>query len=186
MSRQSDYNEKQLAEMTDEEMSYLISYTDNVSNSYTTTANSSFGEANATEQSLSSQLMLLNTVILSASLLALSNSELFTRLTDSHRVITCIIVFLQTLSIIAGIISYRLRERFFAGAGKNAYKSAGIAKERKFKNLNHMEKLIRANDEKQPEQSSNRAVNIQIVLIVLSLMCFAALIYSVLYDVPFV
>lgn len=184
MAFQSNYTQKPLDQMSSDEMSYLIDYTDRISHAYITTANSSFSEANKTEQDLGSQLMLLNTVILSASLLALGNGDLLNLLTNPHRIMICIILGFQTMSIIAGIASYKLREYFFAKAGENATLSAKIAKKREYKTLSDLDQHLRMNDSKQANQSGGLAVNLQITLIAISLLIFTVLVFTLLFDVP--
>lgn len=113
----ADYQDKKLDEMNDDEMHYLIEYTDKVANAHVSTANSMYAAANETEQGLSGQLMLLNTVILTASLLALGNNDLFKQITIAHKIFICSIFVLQVVSIIAGIVNYKKRERFFCTSG---------------------------------------------------------------------
>lgn len=183
--KESEIAHKPLDKMNADERHYVIDYTDQVSASYSQNANQHYTEANATEQSLSNQLMLINTVILTASLIAISNGDLLTSITCAQEWLIVLIFTLQILSISSGIMGYISREKFFADAGDLLRKNAEISRGRKYSSLNEMSTQLAANDSRlKQQQGSKHPINLQIASILISLITFLVLILAIFFDMP--
>lgn len=180
-----EFEKKTVSEMSPSEVHYLKEYLSEVNSAFTNTANSMYTSANDTEQSLSSQLMLLNTVILTASLLAIGNGDLFSLLTPVHKFLICAVFILQIISIYSGIAHYHSRFRFFGDGGDNAKVSADLAKIGSFTNLEDMKVKIKSNEEKARHMSGELELRVQVGSIALSLIIFFVLIIAIFYNIPY-
>lgn len=66
----------------------------------------SSGEANNTERSLSGQLILLTTVLITVSVVALSNGDLLNHLSINQKILIIVAFILETTATISGIVHY--------------------------------------------------------------------------------
>jgi hypothetical protein len=173
-----------LSDMDADEKHYMIEYTDGVSAAYNDSSNKNFAAANATEQSLSNQLMLINTVVLTASLISFSNEAFYNSLSLPQSILIFIIFTLQILSIISGIFDYMLRRKFFGDGGDKALKIAKYIKTRKYKTINEMLKQVSDYDDKILKKSNRITSLAQIIFIIMGLAFFVILLFSFLFDVP--
>jgi hypothetical protein len=168
----------QISAYTPQQTYDLIRHTDTVGNNYIESANKLVAEANETERHLSGQLVLLNTVLLTASLVALGNEKLFDHLSATPKVLMFSILLLQVFSIISGIASYREIERFYITCAQNKMKSNTIARNLNgFNTIEEMESKLAESDKEAPGGSSQKWLKRQINSLIagLSLLLFLVL-----------
>jgi hypothetical protein len=173
-----------LKEMDADERHYMIEYTDSVAKEFIESSNKNYATANSTEQSLSNQLILLNTVLLTGSLLSFNNDTFFSSISLPQSILIFSIFTLQALSISFAVLDYKLRQSFFAQGGDETTSSATYIKARKYLTVNEMLETLAKNDKKFLKKSNRFTSKAQVYLLLASLFLFVVLIYSLLFDVP--
>ena len=174
---------KPIDKMNEDEVHYLIKYTDGVNANFINTANLMYEKANQSLQDLSAQLMLITTVMLTGSLIALGNEELLKVLSIPLRWLIVSIFLLQVMSVLSGIFAYKQRERFFATSADVAADTGKMVKAREYKDLDEMDASIE-NMARTEEASKETALHAQIYCLGISLVIFFVFIVGVLFDIP--
>jgi hypothetical protein len=176
------YNTK-IDDMDDANKGIAIAHINEVAGNHIDIANQLYTEANTTERSLGGQLILLNTVVLTASLVALGNEKIFSQLLEIHKVLIFSVLLLQVFSILSGIKSYREVEKFYIASGDTSREGARIAQSRnkEFNTIGEMEDKVKANDSSAPKLSSKKWVDRQIKSLVASLLLFLIVVAVILF-----
>lgn len=137
--------------------------------------------ANSTEFALASQLILLNTVVITGVLVSLGTDGFYTIAGDYHRVLLFGIFILQLISITAGIRLYISDRDFF---NHNARISAQVVKyinDRKYRTVNQMNQGIRKRRKDAKKTGNKSNLRVQISTLFLSLLLFAALMIGLFF-----
>lgn len=176
-------SDKNISHMNADEKHYVIDYTDKVSAAFITTANTMYAQANTVIENLTSQLILINTVFFSGSLLFFSSKDVINKVktVDGLKWLLVSVFILQLLSIILGLISYKNREKFFAEAGDIEKNIGHMIKDRKYKTLNEMERKI---DEMRSQKTRSREIAqiLQLSSIPLTMVAFFAFIFLYIFN----
>ncbi|GEM_PF-3998347 len=137
-------------------------------------------EGNETERSLSGQLILLTTVLITATVLALGDSNIVSKITHAEKKYVFCILLLEALATFAGILNYLRIERSYDAWAKIQYRCAAIIKERNYKRPDELERsLNREQDEicKKPRI----ALWVQVGSITVSLLLYLVLLFRLLF-----
>lgn len=174
-----DYSETPFHAMDEAQQKYLYGYLDKVAENFSVTSQKYTAEANSTERSLSGQLILLNTVIFTASIFAIgSNLEL----NGFQRFLVLVIFASQIGSIISGIVNYFKIEKFYTDQAVIDHKKAHVIKRGEYNTISEMGKKLSEVDENEMKISHRPALHIQVALLVASLVFFLLLVTTVFFT----
>jgi hypothetical protein len=140
-------------------------------------------ETNETERALCAQVMLVDTVLLTGTLIAIANKDLFNLLTTPVRILVILALFFLLISISFGVMYY------FAIIGYN--KRWAIAKHRasmafldsKIKTWGEMSKKTDGYQTGIPEELEQTLLRIQIVFIGAAALYYVVALFGLLFNV---
>lgn len=89
-----------------------VKYLNRVKNTYTDGVNRSDAEANSTDRSLSNQLILITTVLITANIVVLGNTELLKSLTRIEKCLLLTGMASLTISLLLGVQYYQIVKKF--------------------------------------------------------------------------
>ncbi len=178
---QVDYYNMKIEDMSVRHREHLDKLLDEYNSDFVDLNRKLGSEANATERSLSGQLMLVTTVITTISVVALGNSDLMKQLVDIHRYLILSIFLLQIVSIASGIINYLKIEEFFTKSANEYASASKLINERQFDSIAGYFKKVGKILKNRKDHSSKAALNVQIISIALSLAIYGVLISLILF-----
>jgi len=141
----------------------------------------SSSEGNETERSLSGQLILLTTVLITANILFLGDGAIISKITHAQKEYVFSALILEAIATIAGIINYLRIEYYYNKWASTFYKSASIIYERKYKTPIGLDRKLAANHNKVKKRKFRLALWTQIITIIASLGIYLALLYNIFF-----
>lgn len=170
--------------MNPDDRHYFIDYKNRESEKESAMGNRALTEANQIEQNLSAQLILISTVLVTASLIGVSNADLHKLMTEPHKALFLMILVLQVISILSGITYYKIVEYYQAKNGLLSHKKALLIHEEQYESIADMQRQLSAMEKNSRDKNPEIVAYIQIVSIAISLVLFTILLYAMAYDVP--
>jgi hypothetical protein len=154
---------------------------DNLAEKYEHLGEISAGEGNETERSLSGQLILLTTVLITANILFLGDGAIISKITHAQKEYIFSALILEAIATIAGIINYLRIEHYYNEWATNFYETAEMVNDRKYKTPTGLNRKLSANQEKVKERKFRFALWAQILTIIGSLAIYLALLYNIFF-----
>lgn len=153
---------------------------DALQNKFEVESNSNSAEGNETERSLSGQLILLTTVLITVNILVLSNDSIVKHITHLQKVYVFWALVSEAIATFAGIMNYvRLENSYnrWAGVWRNC---AEIVKGRKYKTPEELDGKISA-EQSRIQDRDRPELWVQIGAIGISIILYLFLLYSFLF-----
>lgn len=153
---------------------------DALQNKFEIESNSNSAEGNETERSLSGQLILLTTVLITVNVLVLSNESIVKHVTHLQKIYVFWALISEAVATFAGIMNYiRLENSYnrWAGVWRNC---AEIVKGRKFKSPEELNRKINA-EQARIQDRDRPELWVQIGAIGISLILYLSLLYNVFF-----
>ncbi|HVX48482.1 MAG TPA: hypothetical protein VHA05_03970 [Candidatus Saccharimonadales bacterium] len=142
-------------------------------------------EGNETERSLSGQLILLTTVLITVNMLVIGgDGKVFEHLTHTQKEYVFAALILEIVATIAGVVNYLRIEYYYNEWAGVLYKCAGIVTGREYKNQDELNNLLRTTIDTMKDRKVRLALWTQIAAIVFSLLVYVVLLHSILFYIP--
>lgn len=142
----------------------------------------SSGEANATERSLSGQLILLTTVLITVSVVVLSNGSLLDQLSIDQKILILAAFVLVTLSTVYGIRHYFAMENSYNKWADAYHKVTTIIDGKDFSTTQELSEKIQKAQSGLDIHPSRPALNKQVYCIVASFAVYLLLLIAVFFN----
>ena len=139
-------------------------------------------EANTIERSLSGQLILLTTVLITVNVVALSNGELLNHLSDNQRWLILLAFFMETVATVAGIAHYFKMETLY-NKWADAYQDAvKIIDERNFTTQPELANKVQGVQSNLDIHPPRPALKLQVACIAASFGAYLLLLIAILFN----
>jgi hypothetical protein len=142
----------------------------------------SASEANNTERSLSGQLILLTTVLISVNVIALGNDGLLTSLTLDQKLLVITAFILETVAVIAGVYHYFKMESSYNKWADAYHEVTLIFDKREFGTEGELASKVSEAQSDLDIHPPRPALRIQVGCIIASFAAYAVLIVALFFD----
>jgi hypothetical protein len=142
----------------------------------------SSGEANATERSLSGQLILLTTVLISVNVIALGNGSLLNQLSIDQKLLVLVAFVLETLSTIYGIRHYFAMENSYNKWADAYHKVTTIIDGKDYSTTQELSVKIKNAQNGLDIHPSRPSLNSQVYCIIASFVVYLALLIAIFFN----
>jgi hypothetical protein len=140
-------------------------------------------QGNLTERSLSGQLILLTTVLITVNVLVLGDSSLVSHINSSQKVLLLLAFIFEGLATLAGITNYILLESSYDSWSKIYYRCAQYVASRVYDSADEFTNWL-DNEQKDIGRSySKYALGTQITLILVSMVFYMILLHGVFFPI---
>lgn len=142
----------------------------------------SSGEANTTERSLSGQLILLTTVLITVNVIALGNSELLAHLTTNQKILILVAFILETVATMSGILHYFKMESSYNKWADAYHKVTTIIDGRGYATQDELGKKIQTAQSNLNIHPPRPALKAQVLCIAGSFIVYLLLIVAIFFN----
>jgi hypothetical protein len=139
-------------------------------------------EANTTERSLSGQLILLTTVLITVNVIALGNGELLNHLTNNQKILIILSFIFEMLATVAGIIHYFKMESSYNKWGDAYHRVTQIIDGKDFKTEKELSDKIQAAQTDLKIHPVRPALKLQVGCIIGSFLVYLVLLLAVFFN----
>lgn len=142
----------------------------------------SAGEANNTERSLSGQLILLTTVLISVNVIALGNDGLLSKFTDAQKLLMLTAFILEAVAVFAGIYHYFKMEGSYKKWADAYHEATLIIDKREFKTETELVEKVNGVQSNLDIHPPRPAIKVQVACIIASFVAYIVLLLALFYD----
>lgn len=142
----------------------------------------SSGQANETERSLSGQLILLTTVLITINVVTLGNSGLLDHMSVSQKTLVLVAFLLEAIATFAGIYHYFRMEKSYNKWGDAYHQVTLIFDRKEFSTDTELAQEVFKAQENLDIHPPRPAMNVQIISIILSFIVYFGLLVAVFFD----
>ena len=139
-------------------------------------------EANTIERSLSGQLILLTTVLITVNVVALGNGDLLNHLTVIQKWLILAAFLLETVATIAGIAHYFKMEALYNKRADGYHDATTVIDSRDFSTESELSQKIQAVQSNLGIHPPRPALKLQVCCIVGSFLAYLLLLLAVFFD----
>jgi hypothetical protein len=142
----------------------------------------SSGEANSTERSLSGQLILLTTVLITVNVIALGNGSLLDQLSIDQKILILAVFVLETLSTAYGIRHYFAMENSYNKWADAYHEVTTIIDSKDYSTTQELSEKIKNTQNGLDIHPSRPALNKQVYCILASFVVYLLLLIAILFN----